>query len=79
MRHFQVLIAAALVGLVAACSSAQKDAAKAQKGASEAQEQATRQRLELVEKYQACVEEAAGDNQKVEACDSYLSAAQALK
>jgi len=32
-----------------------------------------------VDKYQVCVEEAAGDNLKIEACDSYLKAAEALK
>jgi hypothetical protein len=32
-----------------------------------------------VEKYQACVDEAAGDQLKVDACDSYLKAAEALK
>jgi hypothetical protein len=38
-----------------------------------------RQRLALVEKYQACVDDAAGDALKTEACDSYLRSAEALK
>jgi hypothetical protein len=79
MRQVQILTAAVFMGLLAACSSPQEDAAKAQEGAFEAQEEVARQRLELVEKYQACVEEAAGDNLKIEACDSYLRAAEALK
>jgi hypothetical protein len=79
MRHIRLLTAVAVMGLLAACSSPQKDAAKAQEGAFEAQEKVARQRLELVEKYQACVDEAAGDQLKIDACDSYLKAAEALK
>ena len=79
MRHFRLLTVAAVMGLLAACSSPQKDAARAQEGAFEAQEKVAKQRLELVEKYQACVDEAAGDQLKVDACDSYLKAAEALK
>ena len=79
MRLIKVLTFALLVGGLAACSSPEKDAAKAQKGASEAQEEIARERLELVDKYKTCVTEAAGDQAKVEACDSYLKAAQALQ
>jgi outer membrane biogenesis lipoprotein LolB len=79
MRHIRLLTAAAVMGLLAACSTPQEDAAKAQEGAFEAQEKVAKQRLELVEKYQACVDEAAGDQLKVDACDSYLKAAEALK
>ena len=79
MRHIRILTAAAFVGLLAACSSPQEDAAKAQEGAFAAQENVAKRRLELVEKYQACVDEAAGDQLKVDACDSYLKAAEALK
>ncbi len=79
MRHIQFLTAAAFMGLLAACSSPHKDAARAQKDAYAAQEELVKQRLELVEKYQACVGKAAGDNLKIEACDSYLRAAESLK
>jgi len=79
MRLMKILTFALLVGLLGACSNPQKDAAKAQKGASEAQEEIARERLDLVDKYKGCVEKAAGDNMKVEACDSYLKAAEALQ
>ena len=79
MRHIRLLTAAAVMGLLAACSSPQKDAARAQEGAFEAQERVAKERLELVEKYQTCVDEAAGDQLKIDACDSYLKAAEALK
>ena len=38
-----------------------------------------KQRLELIEKYQACVEESEGDTEQISACESYLKAAEALK
>ena len=79
MQHIRLLTAAAVMGLLAACSSPQEDAAKAQEGAFTAQEKVAQQRLELVEKYQTCVDEAAGDQLKIDACDSYLKAAEALK
>ncbi len=79
MRHFRLLTAAAVIGLLAACSSPQEDAAKAQEGAYSAQEKVAQQRLELVEKYRNCVDEAAGEQLKIDACDSYLKAAEALK
>jgi hypothetical protein len=37
------------------------------------------QRLKFVEQYQKCVKDAVGDEQKIEACDSYLRSAEALK
>jgi hypothetical protein len=67
------------LAVLAGCSSPQDRAAKAQEQSYEAQEEVARQRLELVDKYQACVDEAAGETQKVEACDSYLRAAEALQ
>lgn len=79
MRLCQIAAAAAVVGLLAACSSAEKKAARAQGEAYEAQEELTRQRLDLVEKYKKCVADAGADQAKVEACDSYLKAAEALQ
>jgi outer membrane biogenesis lipoprotein LolB len=79
MRHPTTVISLAVLSLLAACSSPQDRAAKAQQDSYEAQEEVARQRLELVDKYQDCVEEAAGSATKVEACDSYLRAAEALK
>jgi hypothetical protein len=69
----------ASIGLLAACSSPQDRAAEAQEGAYKAQEQVAKQRLELTEKYQKCIKDAGGDQQKAAACDSYLKAAEALK
>ncbi len=65
--------------LLAACSNPHDDAARAQKRSYEAQEDVVRERLELVDEYRQCVKNAAGDALEVEACDSYLRAAEALK
>ncbi len=79
MRRIQILSCAVLMGLLTACSSPEEDAAKAQKRSYDALGAVAQERLELVDKYQTCVEEAAGDNLKIEACDTYLRAAEALK
>ncbi len=79
MRHLPILICILFMGLLAACSNPQKDAARAQERPYGAQEDVARQRLDLVDKYQQCIKNAAGDALKVEACDSYLRAAEALK
>jgi|APTNR8051073442_1049403.scaffolds.fasta_scaffold04330_6 hypothetical protein len=71
------LIAVTLV--VAACGSSESSAARARQSAVEAQERAIERRLEFVDQYRACVDDAAGDNSKVEACDTYLRAAAALR
>ncbi len=79
MHFLKLLGAAMLIALLAACSTPQERAAEAQEGAYKAQEKVAKQRLELVEKYQACVKDAGGNQQKATACESYLKAAEALK
>lgn len=79
MQYVKILACVAAVSALAACSSPEERAAKAQERSYKAQEDVAKERLELVDKYQACVKEAAGNTQKVEACDSYLRAAEALK
>ena len=77
MRPIPAIILAILA--LTACSSPHDDAAEAQKSAFEAQEQVAKQRLELIEKYQACVDDAEGDSTKITACETYLKSAEALK
>jgi hypothetical protein len=79
MHHLKILAITALLGFLAACSSPQDDASKAQERSYDAQEKVATQRLELIEQYRSCIEEASGDSLKVESCDSYLRAAEALK
>jgi len=79
MNFVRLLGVAAVMALLAACSTPQERAAEAQEGASKAQESVAKRRLELVDQYQACIKEAGGNQQKAAACDSYLKAADALK
>ncbi len=79
MRRLRILTCIVFAGLLTACSSAEERAAKAQQRSYEAQEKLVKQRLDFVAKYQKCVTEAGGDKIKVEACDSYLRSAEALK
>ena len=67
MRHFRILKLAVLLALLTACSTPQEDLLEAQKHSYEAQEEVARERLELVEKYQDCVDDADDDQRKIEA------------
>ncbi|KPK51573.1 MAG: hypothetical protein AMJ63_11980 [Myxococcales bacterium SG8_38_1] len=75
MNFAKVVSVAMLIGFLAACSSPQDRAAKAQESSYKAQEKVAKERLKLVEKYQACIKNA----EKAAACDSYLKSAEALK
>ena len=79
MKRLQLMTCIVFMGILAACSTPEERAASAKARSYTAQEKAIKERLSLVEQYQKCVKAAAGDNQKVEACDSYLKAAQALR
>ena len=79
MRQPQIWTFAAIATILAACSTPQDDAAKAQQRSFEAQEALAKQRLELVATYQACVVDSAGNQPKIDACESYLKAAEALE
>lgn len=71
MRLIQFFLLPVVAVAMLGCSSPQDRAF-------EAQEKVHNERLRLVEKYQKCVEEAGGDKVKVEACDQYLKASEAL-
>ena len=79
MKVLKLAVVVALVGFLGACSSPQERAAEAQEDAYKAQENVAKKRLQLVDQYQSCVKDAAGNQQKAAACDSYLKAAEALK
>jgi len=79
MTIAKLTIVATLIGLLAACASPQEKAAQAQEGAYKAQEKVAKERLQLVDKYQSCVKEAGGNQQKAAACETYLKSAEALK
>jgi hypothetical protein len=45
----------------------------------EAQEEVHKERLSLVEEYKKCMDDAGEDSAKVEACDKFLKASEALQ
>ena len=79
MRFSKALVCVTGLGFLAACSTPAEDAAKAQKRSYDATGAVAEERLKLVDEYRDCVGASAGDELKVEACDSYLRAAEALK
>ena len=72
MKSIYTFVLAIIVGMTLACSSPQDRAYQAQ-------EKVHKERLKLVEEYKKCLKKAGEDKQKVEACDQYLKAAEALK
>ena len=79
MNLVRLAVITSAIALLTACSTPQERAANAQAGASKAQEEVAQRRLQLVDQYQKCVKDAAGNQQKAAACDSLLKAAEALK
>ena len=72
MKSIRILFFVFVLGVVLGCASPQDRAY-------EAQEKVHKERLRLVEEYKKCVEKAGNDKQKLETCDQYLKAAEALK
>ena len=72
MKLFSVFLIFIVLLLTFACSNPQDRAYKAQEGIH-------KERLKLVDQYQKCIKKAGPDKAKVEACDQYLRAAEALK
>jgi len=70
LLQFLLLLFAAI--FLSACASPQEKAY-------EAQENVHNERLSLVEEYKNCMDDAGADSAKVEACDKFLKAAEALK
>lgn len=71
MRFIPIFLLPVVAFAMLGCSSPQDKAF-------EAQEKVYNERLRLVEKYRECVDDAGGDKVKVEACDQYLKASEAL-
>ena len=72
MKSIYIVFFALVIGLTIACASSQDRAYKAQ-------ERIHKERLKLVDEYKKCLKKAGNDKEKVEACDQYLRAAEALK
>ncbi len=67
-----IFLVAFMIVITLACSSPEKRAHKAQ-------ESVHKERLSLVEEYKKCLKKAGDDKDKMEACDQYLKAAEALR
>ena len=65
--------------LLGACSSPETKAYNAQAKSSGYQSKIAQERLKLVDDYKKCASKAGEDKAKLESCDSYLKAAEALK
>jgi hypothetical protein len=72
MKTVRVLIMFCVVMFLSACGGAERKAHRAQT-------KVANERLKLVEEYKKCVKKAGEDKNKIEACDSYLKAAESLK
>ncbi|MEE4265267.1 MAG: hypothetical protein V2I56_21450 [Desulfobacteraceae bacterium] len=72
MKSVFVLALVLTLMFFTACSSSQDKAYNAQ-------EKVSKERLELVDKYQKCMEKAGADEAKKQDCEQYLKAAEALK
>jgi len=72
MKNLKVFLLVFLVVLMGACQAPERRAYRAETRVQE-------ERLKLVDEYKKCLNQAGEDNEKVEACDSYLKAAEALK
>jgi hypothetical protein len=72
MKPFIILMLAVTLAFFTACSSPQDRASKAQ-------EDVSKQRLELIDKYEKCMKSAGDDDAKKQDCEQYLKAAEALK
>ena len=68
--HVFLLFVAAI--LLSACSTPKERAYMAQ-------EEVHNERLDLIDEYKECIDDAGEDSIKVEACDKYLKAAEALQ
>lgn len=79
MNFYKVMLIVLVTGSLAACGGASRSASRAQAKSYKATESVAQERLRLVDEYQKCVKKAGSDSLKVEACDSYLKAAEALK
>ena len=79
MRVGPSIIFVVLLGILAGCSTPEEKAAKAQQESYEAQGAVAEERLKLVDEYRKCVTDSGEDALKMEACDTYLKAAEALK
>ena len=72
MKLIRITLLGLCVMMIGACQAPERREQRAKTKISE-------ERLKLVDEYKKCVKQAGEDKAKVEACDSYLKAAESLK
>ena len=72
MKLIKIFLVVIIGGMILACTSAQDKAYKSQ-------EAVNKERLELINKYKACMKKAEKNKEKATECEQYLKAADALK
>jgi hypothetical protein len=79
MRTLKALFIVCVVVIAVACGGSERKANRATARSADSQAKIAQERLKLVEDYKKCVKKAGEDKNKIEACDSYLKAAESLK
>jgi len=72
MKLIKIFLVVMIGGMIFACTSAQDKAYKSQ-------EAVNKERLELINKYKACMKKAEKNKENETECEQYLKAAEALK
>ena len=79
MKTVKALIFVCVMVMVVACGGSERKANRATAKAADSQSKIAQERLKLVEDYKKCIKKAGEDKNKIEACDSYLKAAESLQ
>jgi hypothetical protein len=79
MKTVKALFIVCILLMVVACGSSARRANRATAKAANSQSKIAQERLKLVEDYKKCINKAGEDKNKIEACDSYLKAAESLQ
>jgi len=77
LSHWLLIVVA--VVFIGACQSAERRESRAKANAADSEAKVHEERLKLIDEYKKCLEEAGDEGKKVEECDRYLRAAEALK
>ena len=77
LRNALVVVFVAI--MLVSCGSAERSAHRAKTRSANAQTKIAQERLKLVDQYKKCVEDAGEDVNRIEACDSFLKAAESLQ
>ena len=79
MNSVKTLIIVCVMVIVVVCGCTSRRAERASAKSDNAQTKVSQERLKLVEDYKKCIKKAGEDKNKIEACDTYLKAAETLK